>query len=384
MEWVKRAWWRLLTHPRMQFIPGSAFFVAPGETDPHGGADYEEVFGKQPSGIGELVAIDGRRVRFAAAPHDDIPSAGVYRVPQGTIIPRPAGVMTSHWQMLAGLSRVAYELGELRWPRNPKHYPVRRLTGTSISLVSDYAHNNYGHFLLDSIGRLAILTRWDPSALARCDHVVVSGPRTAWKARLLARAGVPEEKAVYLSGEALMGDMVIAPSFPGCRSTYPAWLVEYLRGRLESETQARTGSGRRLFLNRTGTTRLLTNQDVLVERAARYGFELYTPEEAIDPISDFAIAEAVISPHGAALTDIAFMGPGARVLELLPDDHMHCYFYTLAIAADLSYDCIIGASEARRAIDAWGPSESDFRVPVEQFERYLECAFSNVECDGAS
>lgn len=383
MERLKRAWWSLLTHPRMRFSPGPDFFLGPAASDAQGGVEYVEVFPEQASDVTELVALDGRPVSFFAPPSRTIPSAGVYRVAQGTVVPRPAGIMTRRWQMLAGLSRVGFELDELRWPRNPKHYPVRELSGTSVSLVSDYAHNNYGHFLLDGIGRLAILQQWDPSAINDCDHVVVSGPHTGWKARLLARAGIPGDKVVYLAGEALRCEQIIAPSFPGCRSTYPSWLVRYLQQNLGSPTQGQSPSGRRLFLNRKGTTRMLTNQAILFDVAKRYGFELYTPELASDPIADFAQAEVVISPHGAALTDIAFMPPGARVLELLPDDHMHCYFYTLAVAADLAYDCIVGPSETRRTKEAWGPSDADFSIPMELFEQYLERQFSGRAGDGA-
>jgi capsular polysaccharide biosynthesis protein len=133
--------------------------------------------------------------------------------------------------------------------------------------------------------------------------------------------------------------------------------------------------GKRLFLSRVSDTRKLSNEGELLRAASEYGFERYFPEQSDDSLSDFFSAEALIAPHGAGLADIAFMQAGAHVLELMPSDHRHCYFFTIGRSAGLDYSVLIGQSHAERPKDSWGPSPFDFEVDQRQFTNYLTSRF---------
>jgi hypothetical protein len=86
----------------------------------------------------------------------------------------------------------------------------------------------------------------------------------------------------------------------------------------EQPSQAPT---RRLYVGRGNSNRRrLANEAQITEHAARYGFENVSMDgrTVADQARLFAEAAFIIAPHGAALTNILFATPDARVLELLP------------------------------------------------------------------
>jgi hypothetical protein len=112
------------------------------------------------------------------------------------------------------------------------------------------------------------------------------------------------------------------------------------------------------------------------------GFEIYDPSRHLDPWLDFSQATAVIGPHGAGLTDLAFCLPGTAVLELLPSDHVYPYYCSLSQAAGLRYGYLIGQSERQRSKRAFGPSPYDFVVNERQFAGGLHWLRSVLERPG--
>jgi capsular polysaccharide biosynthesis protein len=139
---------------------------------------------------------------------------------------------------------------------------------------------------------------------------------------------------------------------------------------------------RRLYITRGGGTRKVTNESALVAHLNEAGFEIYDPSRHLDPWLDFSQATAVIGPHGAGLTDLAFCLPGTAVLELLPSDHVYPYYCSLSQAAGLRYGYLIGQSERQRSKRTFGPSPYDFVVNERQFVGGLHWLRSVLERPG--
>ena len=78
------------------------------------------------------------------------------------------------------------------------------------------------------------------------------------------------------------------------------------------------------------------------------GFEAVRPEtmSLSDQIMLFRQAEAIVAPHGSALTNLGFARPGCLVVELLMDAFVDWSFRNLAALMKLRYDCVLG--RARR------------------------------------
>jgi len=266
---------------------------------------------------------------------EPIPDLGVLTISGGTVV-GPSALALSNEGLL--LEDASFWRGRTKglpdWARRGEVHTVR---GTLVSLGTDYAYNNYGHYLLDSLPRLALL-EGAGVRIADADHVYVTVPGER-AARLLDELGVPAAKRIVARrGVAVRADTVILTSYPGSRRNYPRWHVQFLRERLGVPAGA---SSRRLYIPRAGHRQILNIQQ-LMPILTEHGFEVFEPGGAEDPRHAFAEAEAVVGGHGAGLADLAFCRPGTRVLELLPSSHRKPFYMTLSGSGDLRYGYLIG------------------------------------------
>lgn len=369
---LQRPWW----------TPPSSSLIVDLHSDFSG--SYTEIY---PGCVNTLLApnvLGAPNFTFMAAPIDSFASIGVYQLDNATVCCSFGVVMDANCKIITQTSWNRVSPADIRLPFPPEKLTQHNLIGVTASIATESSDGNYGHFLLDSVGRLAILKKFSPNFANEIDHFIVSGPQKSWKIRLLSNFGVPSEKIVWIDDNSKYRcDILLVTSFPGAKRTYPAWLSDFFRqsnaGKNSLDAPPSHQTKRRLFFVRKGTGRQLKNEQALFELAKRYNFERYVPEESEDSLYDFRQAEAVIAPHGAGLADIAFMEPGSKVIELMPSDHRHCYFFTLAKAASLEYTVIVGKSDGERGNDAWGPSPFDFSINEEHLNIILKSYFPIVK-----
>jgi capsular polysaccharide biosynthesis protein len=240
------------------------------------------------------------------------------------------------------------------------------LRGTCLSLASDFANGNYGHYLLDCLPRLELFKRAGGD-LAAVEHFFIPKPPSRSAQRLVEAMSIPPTKCVWAEDSSwVTADMLVATSFPGLKRNYPNWLP----ASLQQYSTSLPPSGTRVYIPRTGVRKAI-NEDELIAVAAEFGFEVYDYERCADEPSFFSSVSAVVGPHGAGMTNLAFCRPGTKVLELIPSDHVHPYFYTLAESAKLDYHCLMGESQGTRPSGAFGPSPFDFAVDTSEFRAAL-------------
>jgi hypothetical protein len=249
-----------------------------------------------------------------------------------------------------------------------------RLQGTCLSLASDFAPGNYGHFVLDVLPRIGIF-REAGFELAHVDHVYLPRPPGATARMLLQRLGLRDEICVWADGpRQIHADKLLVTTFPGRRRDYPPSTPRLLRSVLKTHGKP----ARRLFITRGGR-RKVANEDELLQIAAGFGFARYDFTQVQNEPETFAEAAMVIGPHDSGLANVAFCSLGTKVLELVPSDHVHPYYYTLSCAAELDYAYIVGRSEIERPKGSWGPSQADFRVDPDEFTRALAALTAELE-----
>jgi capsular polysaccharide biosynthesis protein len=302
-------------------------------------------FGPNPVDFGDRVA----RV---------FPMLGVLEIPNGAVDCPDGWIYEPHGNLHPECAWFAARVTEMeRDRRRPER--VERLAGRALSLVSDFSLDNYGHLLVDSLGRLHLYEQAG-LRLDDCDHVVCPGRPSARNRALVAQLGIPSAKCRWADEpRTLQFETLWATSFPGVRRNAPAWLAAFLRRRLGAPVAS---PARRLFVTRAGFPRNVSNEAALLPLLRERGFEIYDPSANENPRRDFAEAALVVGGHGAGLTDILFCAPGATVLELVPSDHVFPYYYAMAHAAQLRYACILGRSLQQRPAGSWGPSPYDFEV----------------------
>lgn len=257
--------------------------------------------------------------------------------------------------------------------------PALRLRGTCLSLASDFAVGNYGHFLLDCLPRLGIVDAAG-IALDSIDHFYLPRPPGDTARLLLQRLGIAESRCVWADRPCrVQPDRLLATSFPGRRRDYPPSTAAFLR----SIRPPPSRGGRRLFIPRHGK-RQTVNEAALWAIAERHGFELYDFSRVADEPGVFAQAETVVGAHGSGLANIAFCQPRTQILELIPSDHVHPYYASLARAAGLEYSYIVGDSLRRRPPGSWGPSHYPFAVDPGVFEQALIAMSPAPQQDGST
>lgn len=278
---------------------------------------------------------------------------------------QPGWVFTPDGRFLSGHSWYGQHADEIREPVVVSE--VRRLRGRTLTLLTDWSGINYAHFLNEGLGRLAMLEDVEDS-LAAADQILVAAP-DAISRDLCRRMGVPSDRILEpRRGLVFKTEHLLAPSFPGIRRRYPAWVPEFLRARLG--VAGRRGK-RRVYLKRKGIRNIM-NESELIPVLDRFGIEMVDSAMQPDPVAYFSDVEFVTGPHGAGYANLVFVPSGAKVLELLPLGQPYPYFYTLAVASGHEYACLPCPSQRPRAPGEIGPNTSHFEVNPEVFAESLQ------------
>jgi Glycosyltransferase 61 len=288
------------------------------------------------------------------------PPMGIVELPSGYTLTSAGWAIDEAGVAIADTTWYGHAYAEIK--KGSPRTRARRIRGTVLSLLSDFAQVNYYHFLVDALARYALYERIAGN-LTRPDVILCPRPFTKRLERWVDWLGVRDCRIEFLgTGERVRADRILLPSFPGERRDCAAWAAHFWRER-RFGTEFREGK-RKLYLPRRSTTRAITNEPALEAALVARGFEIVDPTAIAEPESLFAEAKIVLGAHGAALTDCLFCPPNAVLVEIVPSDHVFPYYYCLAGAADLRYAYIVGTSVAQRSPGTWGPSPYDFSVDV--------------------
>ncbi len=236
------------------------------------------------------------------------------------------------------------------------------VTGTALSLTTRGTAINYYHFLYDAIARFGIVQSCLPDEAI--DAVIVPHA-SRYQRQLLELAGVPGRLIQPERGRAVSADRLLVPSNPNWALDAPPSMVEWLRSNLRPAHP--DGLPRRLYLSRGSVprTRRYVQEGELVPELAARGFTSVDPgtlsvQEQIDLFSG---AEAIVAPHGAALTNVTFSQPGVRVLEMFAASYVHLGLWAICQAVGAEYRYVVAdGPHDRFALNAG--NYDDVSIPV--------------------
>jgi capsular polysaccharide biosynthesis protein len=225
------------------------------------------------------------------------------------------------------------------------------LCGEHATLITQWSEN-YFHWLLDALPRLAVL---DEARLGDLP-LIVPERLSPFQRDSLALLGIHPRRLSPLTGLHVRPDVLVWPSPAGHTGHPAAWACAWLRERLVSRAQpVRT----RLYVSRSGAARRrMLNEDEVVAALEPLGFEAVQPERLSfsAQIDLFASAQAVVAPHGAGLTNVVF-AEQLGLLELFHPGYVNPCFYSLARAVGHHYWYLVGKPAGQ---------EGDFVVSVEE------------------
>jgi capsular polysaccharide biosynthesis protein len=309
-------------------------------------------------------------VDLTARLDSEFPEMGVLEIENTLLCGRDGFIITKEGFLLSDHSWFGCHTNEIE--TLPRLLPKgKKIKGTVLSLASDFAVRGYGHFAIDSLARLKLFYEAG-YRLTDVDYIFCPKPTPGNAEVLFKELGIPAEKCIWADdNKGLRPETLIACSFPGTRRNYQNWVTKFLQREILPNTSNPT---RKLYITRKGYKRDIENEQAVYDIFKKYDFEIYDPIEHKNSHIDFAEAAVVVGISGSALTGLAFCKAGTKVLEILSTDHVYPYYYTLADAADLQYNCLVCQSSLERQVNAWGPSLSNIHID----ELELDLALSKI------
>lgn len=307
---------------------------------------------------------------------EDIPDLGVLHFPDGWVAGYQGWAFTADGKIV---EETTWYGRDLRNHHLPRRAAGRRLDGTCLSIVTEFAAGNYGHFVLDGLSRIGIAERAGHS-VAGIDYVYLNKPVSPSAAMVLRDLGVRPDQCIWVEDEpAISAENLLVTTFPGTKRNYAPIVPETL----SKPFAGAAGHGRRLYIPRAGTREMINESDIESILAA-YAIEKYDFRACDNEPEFFRSAELIVGAHGAGLTNIAFCRPGTKILEIIPSDHAYPYFYTVAESAGLDYAYMVGKSVGMRPAGTFGPSPYDFKLDPETFRSALGQLIAEIEARPAS
>ena len=262
--------------------------------------------------------------------------AGAYG---GSLITHDENLLGGYAPDVWGLERHAL-LGVFKLP------PAVALPGVTAVISTPEADTNYSHWLMDLLPRLTLLA--DAGFGPECvDRYLINFGGHPYERETLAACGLPAEKcyAVTPRSHLRLEFAVSAALRPAhWQHTLPPWVPDKLRSILLPSSPD-PDRRRRLYLSRRAASfRRVINEAELIPILTEFGFEVIDPGHLSvgAQAACFANAAAIISPHGSALTNLAFIPRGTPVLEVFAPDYIDVSFWTLATAVGAEYHACMG------------------------------------------
>jgi Glycosyltransferase 61 len=317
-----------------------------------------------------------RHPKFVGDTELGIPRVAVAQLPEGR-------VLGPHRVVIDRRDRLIEEFGGLYWGTkrwsehqvfwHPFPGPPLEVDGV-LGVLAGRGDLNYYHFLLDIFPRLAILEphgmptpeRWYVPSSQRFQQEILE------LAGFLPRDGIVDADAF----PHVRAEQLLVPGMPDRHKRIPPWSVGFIRDRLRPGN-AELVPGPRIYITRGDRphNRIVINEPEVVALLAKRGFEVVDPgaHPAAEQIRMFAEAEYIVSPHGAALTNLLFASPGAAVVEILAPNYVDVSYWKLAdCVPGLTYRYLLGMGKRPRTGREEVAVMNDITVDIGALERTLD------------
>ena len=218
---------------------------------------------------------------------------------------------------------------------------VEPIDGLCTSFRSSF--DNYYHLLIDHLSRFDLLNH---EYFAQFDEIklLCPGGLRSTEQYFVAKLLPCNVKIVSLEkGVLYRPEKYLFNSFLTQRAS--AYIPGPFIDRIQERTRPSgvTNRDKRIYVSRADARhRKVLNEDDLVSRLQKYGFEVYCLSNLSlhQQIDLFHSAEIVVAPHGAGLSNLLF-SEKARVLELHPPPTVATHFYMLSKRKGHQYEFVV-------------------------------------------
>ena len=257
----------------------------------------------------------------------------------------------------------------------------RTINGKIFCLVQGGSGKNYFHFLFDIITKLKIFQL--NSSLNEIDYFYVPGV-SAWQKKILSLFEINENRLIDSNKfRHIKGSEIIAIDHPWYKKGFvqqeiinlPEWSIFFLREKF-LKFKKKFDASKKIFIDRSDSLynrcKLINNREV-IDFLSTKGFKSYQVSrlDFFEQIYLFENADIIISPHGAALTNIIFSKPSLKLFELIPNNHGSVKCERISKFLNFEYNKI--------TLDPLNPinPEGDIKIEINELEKILKSINSN-------
>lgn len=284
--------------------------------------------------------------RFAKYFRRKIPPAYLVKVGDGFVYGKQTNfVLTRSRKLLSDVSREFGMYGGkpmeessllktvLKLPR-PVH-----IKGT-VAVVSTSGANNFHHWNYDCLPRFYLLQR--AGLFHQIDKFIVAYSELPFQIESLRLLGIDKSRIINpdTSEDVLLqSDILYVPSLPSVLGTVSPWVVEFLDN-LYNPARVSDVRFTRIYLSRKNVqSRKIINNDEFMRVLSDFNIVEVFPE-------DFTLAEMaklmrgasfIISVHGSGLSNLCFIAPGTKVVDILAPYHQDAYYWMISNIRHSSY-----------------------------------------------
>ncbi|RZK40082.1 MAG: glycosyltransferase family 61 protein [Pedobacter sp.] len=202
--------------------------------------------------------------------------------------------------------------------------PIKHLDGLTISFLTNGADGGFYHFLFESIVKESLF-----KDLQIADHYLFNGPPTNWKLKWLDLTAIDQSKIIWVDNKShfkcthleftnrVVNDQQLS-----------TWTIEAIKKLIPNQVADTKKSNQILWISRKRSPlRNIIWEDQLLSlfpNIIKVDFESMDIDSTITMMRS---ASHVISPHGAALSNIFLCNEHTKILELYPDNEGYkpCY-----------------------------------------------------------
>ncbi|HEY1237537.1 MAG TPA: glycosyltransferase family 61 protein [Solirubrobacterales bacterium] len=316
-----------------------------------------------------------RHPRFVGDTELVAPRLAVAELPEARVLGRHRVVIDRRDTMI---EEFGLYWGTQRWSEHQAFWhpfpdPPLEVDGM-LGVLAGRGDLNYFHFMVDIFPRLAL---FELDGVPTPDRWYMPLEQS-WQRELFELSGfLPSEGVIDADREPhVRAEALLVPGMPDQHKRIPPWSIDFIRERLRPP-DSEVLPGKRIYVSRGSNpnNRIVRNEAEVMEVLADRGFTVVDP--AAHPMTEeirlFAEAECIVSPHGAALTNLVFTSPGASVIELLAPRYVEASYWKVAdCIPGLTYRYLLGTGRMPRPGREERGVMDDITVDVAALRRVLD------------
>jgi capsular polysaccharide biosynthesis protein len=214
-----------------------------------------------------------------------------------------------------------------------------RLSGT-VAYLSESEPSNYYHWMCATLPLIRFYQKF--YNLADIDFFYVGQfPLSGFHEETLRKAGISMRQVIQKACTADRLVAAISSRFMGVNDPVSEEAYRFTRSLFQNECHRGAEKEKiRIYVPRGNVSRRrVINETAVIDLLSAYGFQTVEMDGKTvkEQAEIFSRAEAIVAPHGAALTNLLFAQPLTTVIEIIPNGFTNNCFYVLANYGKLNY-----------------------------------------------